>query len=204
MDYPITTPKPRSVTPSYEHPSITNTTKSGRVQVSPDGPARLSFKLEYNRGVFVAGDDEMRPLWAFLNWCQGQVKTFDITLPFYSYGHGSVTAPGAAQDTIPAGNELYTEGWPPNTVVRKAGNFVQFGGGSRAYMLAADLVSDDAGEAVLTLCTPLLAPVLAAEAVVISGIKFRMRLDSNTASITQNPGRIQQLKSVGMVEDINA
>lgn len=203
MEYP-SNPVYRVADIAYEHPSITNTTKSGRVQVSPDGPARLSFKLEYNRGVFVDGDDEMGPLWAFLNWCQGQVKTFDITLPFYSYGHGSVTAPGAAQDTIPAGNELYTEGWPPNTVVRKAGNFVQFGGGSRAYMLAADLVSDGAGEAVLTLCTPLLAPVLAAEAVVISGIKFRMRLDSNTASITQNPGRIQQLKSVGMVEDINA
>lgn len=204
MDYPINNQVPRDITLTVTSQNITNTSRSGRVQAGSDGPDRIGFKLEYNRGTFNGSADELRPLWVFLARCRGQLNTFDVQLPWYSYGTGAAVAPGSVAAITETGYSVPTSGWVADSTVRKAGDFIQFSGGSRAYMLAEDLVADASGNAVAELCSPLIRPVAAGEQVVISGIKFRCRLDADTASITQNPGRLQQIKTVGIVEDIYA
>lgn len=198
-----TTPVYRTGEFSIEHPAIVNKTTSGRTQASPDGPARMKVQITYNSGVHYLSDDELRPVWAFINRCQGQLRPFEIYLHHLSDGHGpSVT--GAAAATSAGAYSVQTTGWPTETTIRKAGDFIQFGAGGRAYLLAADLISNGSGAAVAQLATPLISSVAAATAAIVQGILFRMRLDSATAQITQEPGRIQKLRTIGMEEDINA
>lgn len=198
-------PRIKSATATYKHPAVVNKTLSGRVQASDDGPSVLTFKIEYNRGTKAAdGTDEMQPLWAFLQRCRGQIGQFDLVLPRLSYGHGPAVSNGTASVATEGGYQVATVGWPANTVVRKAGDFIQFGAGTRAYPLAQDLVSNASGAATAHLALPLLKSVAAATPVVVNGIAFRCMLDSNTAQLALSAGNVQVIKSVGVEEIIDA
>lgn len=198
-------PRIKAATMAYKHPAVVNKTVSGRVQASDDGPSVLTFKIDVNRGTPTADDDsELRPLWAFLLRCRGQIGRFDIVIPKFSYGHGPAVSNGTASVATESGYQVPTVGWPANTVVRKAGDFIQFGLGTRAYPLAQDLVSNASGAATAHLALPLIKSVAAASPAVVNGVTFRCMLDSNTANIAASAGGVQVIKSIGVEEVINA
>lgn len=197
------TPTPRTIELTFEHPVIVNKTKSGRHQTSPDGPSFLRFSLEYNRGVR-RDDDELRKVWSFLAACNGQLREFDVHLGRFSDGQGYTNNGGTVQAAASAGFEVKTTGWQSGKLIRRAGDFVQFGNNPKAYMLADDAVGDAIGMCTFKLCTPLIASIPPTTSVKIHNILFRMRLGLSTASIINEPGLIQSIRTIDMEEVISA
>lgn len=182
---------------------IINKTKSGRHQASPDGPSFVRAVITYNRGVY-RDDDELRPLWSFLSACSGQLNEFDAHLGHFSEGQGYTNNAGTVRTAASAGYEVQTTGWQSGKLIRRAGDFVQFGNNPKVYMLSEDAIGDAIGNCTLKISTPLVVSVPVTSSVKIHNILFRMRLSSKTASITNEPGRIQSISTIEMEETINA
>jgi hypothetical protein len=203
MHYPRS-PSPNSAEITIDHPSVINLTAAGWQLCQRDGPARLKLTLAYNRGTGTADDHELAALWGFLLWCRGQLRSFDVQLPVLD-GHGDTIAGAVLASAAAVGADtLVITGLPVSTTVRRAGDLLQIGSSQRACMLAADLFSDASGHATATLCWPIDSAAVQGSAVVLSDITLRMRLDNSSAELTRQPGRLHSIKTISMIEVIDA
>lgn len=184
-----------------EYSTLLNTSRSGARQGCATGPSRALFTLDYNN----SRQDELRPLFTFLNRLQGGLKTFDVVLPYISHGQGLAgTGSGLVQTTTNTGYAVPTKGWPASTLIRRAGDVIQFSGSPRIYLLADDLTSDASGNAVAALCSPLVQPVVANETVNIKDIKIRARVPSSLVALNMAAGNLRAMKSITIEEEIHA
>ncbi len=187
------------MTVAIAYSSLINTGSSGVRQGCMTGPSRAMFTIDYND----SRDDELRPLFSFLNRLQGGLLTFDVVLPYFSYGSGFDGA-GAVTSTVNTGYSINTKNWPANTLIRKNGDVVQFAGSPRVYILADDMVSDANGFADAVLCSPLVQPVLANEVVNIKDIKVRARIPEKKVAVAMAAGELRTMKTITIEEEIHA
>ena len=192
-------PRPKKMTVSVEYSTLINTSTSGHRQGCMTGPSRAVFAIDYNN----SRDDELRPLFSFLNRLQGGLLTFDVVLPYFSHGTG-IDSVGSVSSTVNTGYEVNTKNWPVSTLIRKAGDVIQFASSSRVYVLADDLVSDVAGLATAVLCSPLIAPVIANSIVTIKDIKIRARIPAKTVALALAAGNLRTMKTITIEEEIHA
>lgn len=192
-------PRPKKMTVSVEYSTLINASNSGYRQGCMTGPSRAVFTLDYNS----SRDDELRPLFGFLNRLQGGLLTFDVVLPYFSHGSG-FDGSGDVSTTVNTGYEVNTKNWPVSTLIRKEGDVIQFASSSRVYVLADDLVSDIAGLATAVLCSPLVKPVIANSIVNIKNIKVRARIPAQKVALDLSAGNLRSMKTITIEEEIHA
>jgi hypothetical protein len=198
LNFPLN-PRPKNMTVAIVYSSLINTASSGVRQGCMTGPSRAMFTLDYND----SRDDELRPLFAFLNRLQGGLLTFDVVLPYISHGSG-FNGVGAVTATVGTGYVVNTKSWPANTLIRKESDVVQFSGSPRIYVLAADMLSDSNGFADAVICSPLVVPAVANEVVSIKDIKIRARIPKDKVSMGMAAGELRSMKSITIEEEIYA
>lgn len=198
LNFP-TDPRPQKMTVKIEHSSLLNTSRSGYRQGCITGPSRAVFTLDYNN----SRQDELRPLFSFLNRLQGGFLTFDVVLPYVSHGIGAF-AIGAVNATTNTGYVVSTKNWPASTLIRKQGDVIQFSSSPRIYVLADDMVSDASGFADAVFCSPLIQSVVANEVVNIKDIKIRARVPSSSVAVGMAAGNLRSMKSITIEEEIHA
>jgi hypothetical protein len=101
---------------------------------------------------------DWRPLQAFLGSLRGRAGRFTYVHP-HTYRRATA-APGTPRvdGDNQTGIELATDGWTPSVLVMRAGDFLSFedaAGRRRMHHVLADVTSDSAGEATLSLVPPL-------------------------------------------------
>lgn len=192
-------PRPKKMTVTIKYSTLINTSISGARQGCMTGASRAVFSIDYND----SRDDELRPLFSFLNRLQGGLLAFDVVLPFVSHGTGFDGA-GAVTATVDTGYVVNTKHWPANTLIRKEGDIIQFSGSPRIYILAMDMLSDSNGFADAIVCSPLTHAVFANEVVAIKNIKIRARIPDNKVAIAMAAGQLRSMKKITIEEEVHA
>ncbi len=198
LNFPVN-PRPKTMNVAVKYSTLVNTASSGVRQGCMTGPSRALFTIDFND----SREDELRPLFAFLNRLQGGLLTFDVVLPYFSHGTGFDGA-GAVTATVNTGYVVNTKNWPANSLIRKESDVIQFSGSPRIYVLAADMVSDANGFANADLCSPLVAPAVANEVVNIKNIKVRARIPESKVAIGMAAGELRTMKTITIEEEIYA
>lgn len=130
---------------------------------------------------------EAAPWMAFLSALRGQLGTFlygdELCKEPQGAGGGTPRVKGNGQ----SGFALITDGWPNNTLVLKAGDYIQID--QRLYRVLTDSTSNGSGEVTLDIW-PHLKVHADNTLLVLSSPKGLFRLDSNTIT-TQNTNRTQ-------------
>lgn len=169
--YP-TTPEFASVGFSSEQKTITSTSDSGKMySVQIDGQ-RFKFSASYppmNRSEFA-------PVYAFIMKQRSQKETFQIALPDLKNAKGDVSGVVLVNGSHTAGDTTIDVDGMTGTIL--AGDFVQFNGHSKVYMVVADATAT-AGSATLTIEPPLRENVADNSAVTYDGVEFTVRLTND-------------------------
>jgi len=169
--YP-TTPEFASVGFSSEQKTITSTSDSGKMySVQIDGQ-RFKFSASYppmNRSEFA-------PVYAFIMKQRSQKETFQIALPDLKNAKGDVSGVVLVNGSHTAGDTTIDVDGMTGTL--KAGDFVNFNGHSKVYMVVADATASS-GSATLTIEPPLREDVADNSAVTYDGVEFTVRLTND-------------------------
>jgi hypothetical protein len=161
---------------SLVHNNKSTETASGRDQCYSDGPVKLKIETAFNKG---ANPDELRALHVFVNRMRGSYTPFLIEVPYISDGEGVSSAFPLVLQTAATGFLIKLKGLPASKLIRKFGDLIQHDASGHIYMLAEDLVSDANGFADAAICTPLLAPLTANDAIKINSILIKVKLTKN-------------------------
>jgi len=169
--YP-TSPEFASVGFSSEQKTITSTSDSGKMySVQIDGQ-RFKFSASYppmNRSEFA-------PVYAFIMKQRSQKETFQIALPDLKNAKGDVSGVVLVNGAHSAGDTTIDVDGMTGTL--KAGDFVNFNGHSKVYMVVVD-ATDSSGSATLTIEPPLREDVADNSAVTYDGVEFTVRLTND-------------------------
>lgn len=171
-----TTPIFSKVEATLVHKNKYTETASGRDQGYSDGPSKLKIETAFNKG---ANPEELRNIYAFVNRMRGSFTPFLLEVPHVSDGTGVASASPSISLTKLTGFLIKLKGLPANKLIRKAGDLIQHEPTNHVYMLATDLLSDVNGFADAAICTPLLAPVTANDAIKINAILIKVKLTKN-------------------------
>ena len=117
------------------------------------GAQRWGFRLTYAPMTHA----QFAPIWAFIVAQRSQYETFTWKLlsrmwPLRGAGGGTPLVnnqAGSPEELQIGSRNVVTSGWPNSTAVLKAGDFVQFAGHTKAYLVTADVTSGGAGAATL-------------------------------------------------------
>jgi len=143
--YPVT-PAWRDATITSFSPTLVSVTNSLRRQARSRGAHAWGVELRYpamTRASFA-------PLWAFLVEQAGQSSTFLLSLPAYTplgSAGGTPLVKGGSQ----VGSAVTTDGWTPTTTPLKAGDWIQFDGDLKVYMVTDDATADGSGNATVNI-----------------------------------------------------
>jgi hypothetical protein len=169
--YP-TTPEFASVGFSSEQKTITSTTDSGKMfAVQVDGQ-RFKFSASYppmNRSEFA-------PVYAFVMKQRSQKETFQISLPDLKDAKGSISGTVLVNGAHSAGDTTIDVDGMTGEI--KAGDFVNFAGDTKVYMVVSDATAV-AGAATLTIEPPLRSDISNDAAVTYDGVEFTVRLTND-------------------------
>ena len=169
--YP-TSPEFASVGFSSEQKTITSTTDSGKMfSVQVDGQ-RFKFSASYPPMT----RSEFAPVYAFIMKQRSQKETFQISLPDLKNAKGNVSGVVLVNGAHSAGDTTIDVDGMTGTL--KAGDFVNFNGHSKVYMVVAD-ATDSSGSATLTIEPPLRENVADNSAVTYDGVEFTVRLTND-------------------------
>lgn len=188
----------RTVSADLQFDTDISTSNNGREQAASIGGAPVVIQTKYNDLTF----QEARAIKSFLVAHQGQAKAFDLKLPVESETFGDITgSTPRASATVNTGHQIPLKDLKPSTTVRYAGDFIQFAGHDKAYMLISDLASDASGFAYANIQPSLYDPVTLNEQVIIDEVVFRVRATSDLLKTTLKPG-LSYSFSVNFVESI--
>ena len=169
--YP-TSPEFASVGFASEQKTITSTTDSGKMfSVQVDGQ-RFRFSASYppmTRATFA-------PVIAFVMKQRSQKETFQIALPDLKDAKGDVSGTVLVNGLHSAGDTTIDVDGMTGTL--KAGDFVNFNGHSKVYMVVSDATASS-GSATLTIEPPLRENVADNSAVTYDGVEFTVRLTND-------------------------
>jgi len=169
--YP-TTPEFRSIGFSSEQKTITSTSDSGKMYTVQVDGQRFKFSATYPP----MSRAEFAPVIAFIMKQRSQKETFQIALPDLKNAKGDVSGVVLVNGLHSAGDTTIDVDGMTGTL--KAGDFVQFNGHSKVYMVVAD-ATDSSGSATLTIEPPLREDVADNSAVTYDGVEFTVRLTND-------------------------
>jgi hypothetical protein len=169
--YP-TSPEFASVGFASEQKTITSTSDSGKMYTVQVDGQRFKFSASYPPMTRA----EFAPVIAFIMKQRSQKETFQIALPDLKNAKGDVSGVVLVNGLHNAGDTTIDVDGMTGTL--KAGDFVQFNGHSKVYMVVAD-ATDSSGSATLTIEPPLRENVADNSAVTYDGVEFTVRLTND-------------------------
>lgn len=140
-DYPET-PVPRDATITSYSPTWVTVSNSLRRKSVTRGAHAWQITMRYgamSRATFA-------PLWAFLVSQAGRAGSFTAKVPAM-LPQGTTTGVPRVNGANQTGSLVVTDGWTAGATVYKAGDWVQFDGDEKVYMVTADVVADGSGNA---------------------------------------------------------
>ena len=170
--YP-TTPEFRSLNFSSEQKTLTSTTDSGKMFSTQVDGQRFKFSATYPP----MSRSDFAPVYAFIMKQRSQKETFQISLPDIKNAKGNVSGVVLVKNSHTAGDTTITVDAMTGTL--KAGDFVQFAGHNKVYMVVADATADGSNEATLTIEPPLRSAISDNAVVTYDGIEFTVRLTND-------------------------
>ncbi len=195
--YPVI-PAFKSFSADLSFDTAVSTSVSGREQASGQGGAPVQISAKYNKLTYT----EAQRVRAFLSAHGGQLSTFDLYLPLVCDASGDYSGAALrASASVAQGHSVAINGAEPHKTLTHAGQWIQFAGHDKTYLLTSDLTTDGAGHAVADFQPSLYEPVALNEQVFISNIHFKVRADSDFHKFTIQPGQ-QYTFSVSFVESI--
>jgi hypothetical protein len=169
--YP-TSPEFKSVSFASEQKTITSTSDSGKMySVQIDGQ-RFKFSASYPP----MRRSDFAPVYAFLMKQRSQKETFQIALPDLKNAKGDVSGVVLVNGSHTAGDTTIDVDGMTGTI--KAGDFVNFNGHSKVYMVVDDATASS-GSATLTIEPPLREDVADNSAVTYDAVEFTVRLTND-------------------------
>ncbi len=179
-----------SITPTAANFGLTSNTQvftsplAKTVQTLENPGAHWKLSAQFDNLTYA----ETRTIKSFLAQCRGQGGRFYYGDPAYllngpaGVATGTPTVNGASQ----TGNSLITAGWTASqTGIVKAGDYIQFDnstGGRELHMVVADVNSDGAGAATLTIEPAIRVAPNNAAAITIAGAKAQFRLSDDDSA----------------------
>jgi hypothetical protein len=196
-----TSPKAAAITVTSVSPTLVSTTHSFKEQRRIRGGQRWQLDLQFPPMTRA----EFAPIYAFIVSQRGQAETFSYAPPVIGSTQGEspdtdtplVNSPDVGVDPVPvlAGETtIPTDGWTGSVTILKAGDFIKFGNHSKVYMITADVDSDAAGEADITITPPLKSNLADDESISVYDVPFNVRLDSDSAEYDVSPSKLYNLK----------
>lgn len=178
-----TSPVPSKITPKSTHQTYVSTSRSLRRQASSRGGHLWAFDLEYGNKL---ERDDFQPFWAFVVSQRGQYGTFKFVPAVFGNGQGNIgTSVPLVKGASQSGRSVITDGWQVGATM-KAGDFFRFNGHTKVYMLKADIVADEAGEATLSIEPALYQSPADNEFLIVENVDFTCAFtdDSHDMDIT--------------------
>lgn len=176
---------PSAITPGYETTNYSSKTHSGKSQDRQIGTTLLTFDVAYSRLKPATG----RAFWAFIVAQKGVAGRFDFK-PALMSDSASPWAPAqatVAMAAAPRQRMVTLEGFSANQTVLCAGDLLRFANHSKAYVLAADAVSNAGGQATIELAFDLIRPVPVGTLAQLKNVAVQCSLVDNTQSIPIRP-----------------
>jgi hypothetical protein len=185
------TPKPSTVNITTVAQNVTTFALNGRRQVKTQGAQYFKFDIGYPN----MRQSDMAPLMAFLTAVKGQFDAFTIILPDISDNHASYTGsnPTASTGGSVGDTSIDYTGATNSTLLLKAGDFVNFAGHSKTYMVTADETSGPSGTGTIEFTPALISAVASAETIHVKDIQFSVIMDTDTQEFQHGLGTITGL-----------
>lgn len=144
-DYP-TSPSPMEATVTSVTPTLVSVTNSLKRQTRSRG-AHM-WQIEFRYGVMTRAT--MAPLWAFLVDRDGRSGSFTVKVPSMT-PQGTVAGTPRVNGASQTGRSIITDGWTAGSAIYKAGDWIQFDGDDKVYMVTADATADGSGNATISI-----------------------------------------------------
>ena len=172
--------------------TVVSTADTGHEQAVTRGGAMAHISTTYNLITY----DEAVKLRGFLAAHRGRALVFDLVVPMESHTQGdtSGSTPRVSAAAIAGSNSVVVKDLSANKLVRFAGEWLQFAGHSKAYMLTADLMSDASGNAVASFEPSLYEAVLTNEAVEVNEVMFSVRAKTDMGKFKLKSGKNYSFK----------
>jgi hypothetical protein len=176
-------------------PVLVSRSHSGKTQRRKRGGGsahRWTFRYTYDH----LEQSVYMDLWAFLNAQDGQYEQFTLVLPSGFSPRGTWGgAPLVAGIHAVGATSVAIDGLTINiNGIGKAGDFIKFNGHTKVYQLKADINSNGAGAATLTLKPGLVAALADNEVVTVSSVPFTCILTSDTSPIDLEPPMLGKIE----------
>jgi hypothetical protein len=185
------TPKPATVNITTVAQNVTTFALNGRRQVKSQGSQYFKFDIGYPS----MRQPDMAPLMAFLTGVKGQFDAFTIILPEisdngagYTGGNPTVSSAGSVGDT-----SISFSGADSSTPMLKAGDFINFDGHSKSYMVTADVTTDGSGQGSISFTPALITTVSSGDEINVKDIQFSVILDNDMTEFKHGLGNITGL-----------
>jgi len=185
-------PAPSSVNVSTVAQNVTTFALNGRRQVKSQGSQYFKFDIEYPN----MKQSDMLPIMAFLTAVKGQFDAFTVILPTvsdnqagYTGGNPTVSTSGAIGDTT-----IAYSGADSSTLLLKAGDFINFDGHGKSYMVTADHTSDGSGQGTISFTPGLITAVTSGDEINLTNIQFSVILDDDTTEFQFGLASIARLQ----------
>jgi hypothetical protein len=139
-------------------------------------------------------------LYSFLLAQRGQTETFTCTLPGYTAPLGSWLGTPAVNGAGQTGTTVALSGFTASQIgVVKAGDLLQFSGGTKVYMATADADSNGSGQVSLSIQPALVASPASGALVTVRNVAFTVAMTADNLDMALSPGLLTPL-SVSMIE----
>ena len=141
--YP-TTPAPARLVMQSITPTLISATASLSRQARTRGAQRFAFQLEYPPGLTWS---DIKQLFGFLSAQRGQADTFAFNLQQY-YNTGTLAGSPVVNGAAQTGRSIDLVGFTPSAAgVLARGDFIQFTGDAKTYIVTEDASANISGEA---------------------------------------------------------
>ena len=121
---------------------------------------------------------EFAPIYAFIIAQRGRYESFTLVPPVVSSPQGSAGGTPLVNGGSQTGRSLVTDGWTVSTTIFKAGDYLKLAGNDKVYMITADVSSDGAGNATISIEPALVSSPADNAVVTYTSVPFTVALAS--------------------------
>lgn len=185
-------PAPAQVSIRSLTPSKVSLGHSLKRQTRSLGGQRWGFRLAWAPMT----QAQFAPIFGFCVAQRGQYEAFTWQLlsrmwPLQGAGGGTPTVnnqAGSPEELQTGSRNVVTQAWPNSTAVLKRGDFIQFGGHTKVYMVTADATSDGTGKVTIAIEPALIVgPAHGAAITVGPSVSFNCALASDLQEMAAAP-----------------
>ena len=192
-------PEFKSISIGLKFKTDISASDNGHDQGVSRGGAGVEIDAKYNSIEYL----ETMRVRGFLAGQEGKAGVCDLILPVESHTFGDIagSTPRCAALTAGGSKAISLKDALPNKTLRHAGEWIQFAGHDKAYMLTQNLVTDGSGTATINLVPSTYEQILLNEQIIIDEVVFKVRAESDIIKTTIKKG-MRYTFSVKFVEAI--